>query len=109
MGMDAHDRRHATPCQGSTSHGGDDKADSPARRRRWGALGALLIAAVALVGVLAPGAAAAGPAFTIEKLQSIEGSKAPYTTSPITGVPGNRVRYQIVIVNTGNAKLALSN
>jgi uncharacterized repeat protein (TIGR01451 family) len=41
------------------------------------------------------------PAFTIEKLQEIEGSDSEFTTSPLTGAIGQTVDYQIVVVNTG--------
>src|SRR5207248_3033622 len=37
------------------------------------------------------------PEFTIEKLQEIAGSKAGFTTSPLTGAVGQTVEYQIVV------------
>jgi hypothetical protein len=48
------------------------------------------------------------PAFTIEKLQEIVGSKAGFTTSPLTGAVGQTVEYEIVVTNTGNQPLVLS-
>jgi uncharacterized repeat protein (TIGR01451 family) len=56
-----------------------------------------------------PAGAAAGdgfecgcePAFTIEKLQEIDGSDSGFTTSPLTGAIGQTVDYQIVVMNTG--------
>jgi uncharacterized repeat protein (TIGR01451 family) len=41
------------------------------------------------------------PAFTIEKLQEIDGSDSGFTTAPLTGAIGQTVDYQIVVVNTG--------
>ena len=48
------------------------------------------------------------PEFTIEKLQEIEGSKAGFTTSPLTGAVGQTVDYEIVVANTGDVALALT-
>ena len=48
------------------------------------------------------------PEFTIEKLQEIAGSKAGFTTSPLTGAVGQTVEYQIVVTNTGDVSLVLT-
>jgi hypothetical protein len=50
---------------------------------------------------------AAGPAFTIEKLQRI-GSSGEYTKSELTGVVGQTINYEIVVTNTGNVPLTFS-
>ena len=47
------------------------------------------------------------PAFTIEKLQTIEGSDAPFRQSQLKGLPGQTVDYEIVVNNTGNVPLTL--
>ena len=47
------------------------------------------------------------PAFTIEKLQTIEGSDAPFTQSQLKGLPGQTVDYEILVTNTGNVPLTL--
>jgi len=49
------------------------------------------------------------PAFTIEKLQEIAGSGSGFTKSPLTGVIGQTVEYEIVVRNTGVPALTLSN
>jgi hypothetical protein len=59
---------------------------------------------VVIVNGVAP-----GPAFTIEKLQKIEGSSGSFTTSPLTGGVGQTVDYEIVVKNTGNTSLTFSN
>jgi hypothetical protein len=43
------------------------------------------------------------PRFTIEKLQQINGSG--FTTTPLTGLVGETVDYEIVVTNTGNVAL----
>jgi uncharacterized repeat protein (TIGR01451 family) len=48
------------------------------------------------------------PAFTITKLQRIEGGKAGFTSSPVTGKVGQTVNYQITVKNTGNVALTFS-
>jgi hypothetical protein len=48
------------------------------------------------------------PAFTIEKLQKLAGSAGGFTTTPVTGVVGAKVEYEIVVKNTGNEPLTLS-
>ncbi len=48
---------------------------------------------------------AAKPSFTIEKLQEIEGSKAGFTKSELTGKDGQTVDYEIIVKNTGNVSL----
>ena len=45
------------------------------------------------------------PAFTIEKLQKLAGSAGGFTTTPVTGVVGAKVEYEIVVKNTGNEPL----
>ncbi|MGO9322039.1 MAG: hypothetical protein ACLQBY_14720 [Solirubrobacteraceae bacterium] len=47
------------------------------------------------------------PGFSIEKLQQIEGSGGSPTKSPLTGVVGQTVDYEIVVRNTGNVPLTL--
>jgi hypothetical protein len=49
------------------------------------------------------------PAFTIEKRQEILGSASGFTTSPLRGVIGQTVDYEILVNNTGNEGLTLSN
>jgi hypothetical protein len=49
------------------------------------------------------------PAFTIEKRQEIAGSAGGFTTSPLSGLIGQTVDYEIVIKNTGNVPLTFSN
>ena len=46
--------------------------------------------------------------FTIEKQQEIEGSKAGFTTSKLTGAIGQSVAYRILVKNTGGTELELS-
>jgi hypothetical protein len=48
------------------------------------------------------------PAFTLEKLQQIAGATGSYTSSPLSGVVGQTVDYEIVVKNTGNVPLTLS-
>jgi hypothetical protein len=43
--------------------------------------------------------------FTIEKLQEIEGSKAGFMKSLLTGLVGQTVDYKIIVKNTGNVSL----
>jgi hypothetical protein len=50
--------------------------------------------------VLAP-QPTAEPAFTIEKLQEIAGTKTGFTSSPLKGAIGQVVDYEIVVKNTG--------
>jgi hypothetical protein len=50
---------------------------------------------------------AAVPAFSVEKLQRIGGAGA-YTTSTLPGQIGQTVEYEIVVRNTGNVPLTLS-
>ena len=45
---------------------------------------------------------AAEPKFTIEKLQEIEGSKAGFTKSELSGKDGQTVDYEVIVKNTGN-------
>ena len=45
------------------------------------------------------------PAYTIEKLQEIEGSKAGFTKSELRGKDGQTVDYEIIVTNTGNVTL----
>ncbi|HEV2981059.1 MAG TPA: hypothetical protein VGX51_06475 [Solirubrobacteraceae bacterium] len=49
------------------------------------------------------------PAFSIEKLQKIEGSSGSFTSSPLSGEVGQTVDYEIVVKNTGNTSLTFSN
>jgi hypothetical protein len=49
------------------------------------------------------------PALTIEKLQQIAGSGSGFTTSPLTGKVNQTVEYEIIVRNTGNVPLVLSN
>jgi hypothetical protein len=46
------------------------------------------------------------PAFSVEKLQEIAGGGS-YTTSPLTGLAGQTVDYEILVKNTGNVPLTL--
>ncbi len=48
---------------------------------------------------------ASEPKFTIEKLQEIEGSKAGFTKSELTGKDGQTVDYEVIVKNTGNISL----
>jgi hypothetical protein len=48
------------------------------------------------------------PAFTIEKQQMIAGGQGGFVTSPLTAVVGDTVDYQIVVTNTGDVALAMS-
>ncbi len=46
------------------------------------------------------------PAFTIEELQELEGSKAGFTAAKLSGATvGQTVDYRVVVKNTGNASL----
>src|SRR5437899_3252011 len=56
-------------------------------------------------GITCPGE----PAFTIKKLQMIEVSEEPFTTSPLTGKVGQTVDYEIIVKNTRNISLTFSN
>jgi hypothetical protein len=49
-----------------------------------------------------------GSAFTIEKLQRIDGAGGVYTTAPLTGYVGQTVEYEIVVKNTGYLPLSFS-
>jgi hypothetical protein len=49
------------------------------------------------------------PAFTIEKLQKIEGSTGSFTTAPLSGEVGQTVDHEIVVKDTGNTALTFSN
>ena len=48
------------------------------------------------------------PGFTIEKLQQISGSGAAFTSSPLAGLVGQTVSYEIVVKNSGNEPLEMS-
>jgi hypothetical protein len=48
------------------------------------------------------------PSFTIEKLQQISGVGAGFTTSPLAGLVGQTVSYEIVVKDTGNEPLEMS-
>ncbi|MGH2864964.1 MAG: DUF7507 domain-containing protein [Solirubrobacteraceae bacterium] len=50
----------------------------------------------------------AEPKLSVEKLQQVVGTTGSYTTSPITGQPGQIVQYEIIVKNTGNVPLTLS-
>jgi hypothetical protein len=50
----------------------------------------------------------AEPELTIAKLQKIAGSSTGFTTERLTGALGQTVDYQIVVTNSGNVPLALS-
>ncbi len=52
---------------------------------------------------------AAEPSFSIEKAQEIAGSGRGFTTSQLTGKVGQAVDYEIIVTNTGNVPLKLSN
>ena len=49
---------------------------------------------------------APSPAFTIQKLQRIDGTEAPFTTETLAGVVGQTVDYQMLLTNTGNVPLS---
>jgi uncharacterized repeat protein (TIGR01451 family) len=51
----------------------------------------------------------AAPNFTIEKLQEIRGSGGGFTKNELTGKVGQIVDYRLIVTNTGNTKLNLSN
>ena len=51
---------------------------------------------------------APAPALSIEKLQKIAGNGASYTSSPISGQPGQLIDYEILARNTGNVPLSLA-
>src|SRR5205807_2242485 len=55
-----------------------------------------------VVAIVAPPA----PAFTIEKLERIAGS---FTTATLSGKVGQTVEYEIVVTDTGDTLLSLSN
>jgi hypothetical protein len=48
------------------------------------------------------------PAFSVEKLQRIAAGNGSYQTAPIVGEVGDTVDYEIVVKNTGNVPLTLS-
>jgi uncharacterized repeat protein (TIGR01451 family) len=48
------------------------------------------------------------PAFSIEKLQKIEGSSGSFTSSPLSASMGQTVDYEIVVKDTGNTSLTFS-
>jgi hypothetical protein len=49
------------------------------------------------------------PALSIAKAQMISGSGGPFTTAELTAKSGQTVNYQIVVTNTGNVPLTLTN
>ena len=49
------------------------------------------------------------PKLTVEKLQRIGVSGGAFTTAPLAGLVGQTVEYEIVVHNTGNIALTLSN
>lgn len=49
------------------------------------------------------------PAFTLEKLQQIAGTGGSYTSSQLSGAVAQTVDYEIIVKNTGNVPLTLSN
>jgi hypothetical protein len=51
----------------------------------------------------------ADPAFTIEKLQKIEGSGGEFTTAPLKAEAGQTVLYEIIVKDTGNTTLTFTN
>jgi hypothetical protein len=51
----------------------------------------------------------AEPEFSIEKLQKIDGSQSPFTTEELEGEVGQTVDYEIIVTNTGNVPLTMSN
>ncbi|MHB8242283.1 MAG: DUF7507 domain-containing protein [Solirubrobacteraceae bacterium] len=51
---------------------------------------------------------APAPALSIEKLQRIVGSGGTFTSSPLSGLVGQTVEYEILATNTGNVPLSLS-
>ena len=51
----------------------------------------------------------AAPNFTIEKLQEIAGSGGGFTKNELTGKVGQVVDYRIIVTNTGNTALSLTN
>lgn len=48
------------------------------------------------------------PGLTIEKLQQIAGSGGGFVSTPLTGVVGQTVEYEIIVTNVGNTTLAMS-
>jgi hypothetical protein len=50
----------------------------------------------------------AQPAFTIEKLQRLDGATSSFTSSLLTAAVGQAVDYEIVVENTGNVPLDLA-
>jgi hypothetical protein len=48
----------------------------------------------------------ANPAFSLEKLQKIEGGSGGFTTSPIKGKKGQTIDYEVIARNEGNTPLA---
>jgi hypothetical protein len=48
------------------------------------------------------------PAFTVEKLQRIEGEPS-FTAAPLTGEVGQTVDYELIVKDTGNTTLTFSN
>jgi hypothetical protein len=51
----------------------------------------------------------AEPGFAIEKLQKIEGTQGPFTTSALEAVSGETIDYEVIVTNTGNVPLTMSN
>ena len=51
---------------------------------------------------------AAKPDFTIEKFQQIAGSQGGFVITPLTGVLGETVDYQVIVKDTGETTLAMS-
>jgi hypothetical protein len=48
------------------------------------------------------------PAFSLEKLQQIEGAGGAYTTAPLSGEAGKTIDYEILLANTGNVPLSFA-
>ena len=48
------------------------------------------------------------PAFTLEKLQKIDGSEDDFSTAPLTAKVGQTIDYKVLVTNTGNVPLTLS-
>jgi uncharacterized repeat protein (TIGR01451 family) len=55
-----------------------------------------------------PAAPAPAPAFTIQKLQQIQGGASGFTTATLPGAIGQTVQYEIVVTNTGKVPLKFS-
>jgi hypothetical protein len=48
------------------------------------------------------------PAFSLEKLQQIEGAGGAYTTAPLSGEAGKTIDYEVLLGNTGNVPLSFA-